>query len=284
MCEVISYLELIQRRLKSKRDMAMFPDGPPMSWLCNALLELLARYPSGVTNAIVLSELQVSWENAFFAWRTQSGSSEGAKTAWTVEDVYSHVRNSAQARVLPNLTVLHAAVDCQKVLDGTSIHAVRLRSTPTMGAAKDSRDRESIVEYYLHEHQLAFKDRICPGRLVSLTSIRLAPNAFSSLDSHSAPASSSNKADTPPKPLSVAPLRLLPSRFFCLRATVGSADAAAILREAVSAGAKPSSLRSETLPPESCFLIQVGCHYAAQNIHKIVAVCSLKCHLFWVDR
>eukprot|EP00117_Sycon_ciliatum_P022504 scpid80288/ scgid0849/ len=105
----------------------------PWSWMCKELFSLLARYPTGVTNAIILSELQMLWSDGNSAASWQDG--ECKKISIT---------DFVQSRFISPEAILEGTLTLPHALPGTNIPLAWLKENPEA-------DKGASLEMYLHQ-------------------------------------------------------------------------------------------------------------------------------------
>eukprot|EP00117_Sycon_ciliatum_P026721 scpid95526/ scgid0849/ len=103
------------------------------SWMCKELFSLLARYPTGVTNAIILSELQMLWSDGNSAASWQDG--ECKKISIT---------DFVQSRFISPEAILEGTLTLPHALPGTNIPLAWLKENPEA-------DKGASLEMYLHQ-------------------------------------------------------------------------------------------------------------------------------------
>ena len=106
---------------------------PPWNWLCVKLLSILAKYPSGISKAIILAEIQQSW-NTF---SQNQGRLEGHKRRKVTVD------NICENKHIRRDSILDAIIDSVQTVPGTNTKLAVLR---------DDTDRSKhTIDMYLHQ-------------------------------------------------------------------------------------------------------------------------------------
>lgn len=90
---------------------------PPWSWLAVKLAALLSKYPSGVTKAIILAEIQQSWSN----FSLNQGRFESSRKRKMTVDSICDSKHCAQE------AILEARIECVENIPGTHTKVVSLR-------------------------------------------------------------------------------------------------------------------------------------------------------------
>ena len=105
---------------------------PIWSWLAVKLASLVSKYPSGVTKAIILAEIQQSWNN-FSLYHGRFNSSRRWKTA---------VDSICESKHCAQESILEARIDYVESIPGTHTKVASLR---------DGTDGKYSLDMYLHQ-------------------------------------------------------------------------------------------------------------------------------------
>ncbi|XP_068752480.1 uncharacterized protein [Montipora capricornis] len=126
---------------------------PPWNWLFVKLLSLLSRYPSGVTKAIILAEIQQSW-NQFSQFQ---GRLEGQKARkLSVDSVF-------ESRHIGYESILEATVERIDTVHGTHTNIAILR---------DPKGRNTLG-MYMHQKLCLLQEELIKNHTLRFTSCRL---------------------------------------------------------------------------------------------------------------
>ena len=105
---------------------------PPWSWLAAKLASLLSKFPSGVTKAIILAEIQQSWNN----YNLHQGRFESSRRRKTTIDSICESKHCAQE------AILEARIEAVECIPGTHTKVATLR---------DRIEGRYSIDMYLHQ-------------------------------------------------------------------------------------------------------------------------------------
>ena len=126
---------------------------PPWNWLFVKLASLLSRYPSGITKAIILAEIQQSW-NQFSQFQ---GRLDGQKARRiTVDSVF-------EGRHIGYESILEATVESIETVPGTHTNIAILRD----------RKGKNTLGMYLHQKLYQLESTSLKSHTLRFTSCRL---------------------------------------------------------------------------------------------------------------
>ena len=126
---------------------------PPWNWLFVKLASLLSRYPSGITKAIILAEIQQSW-NQFSQFQ---GRLDGQKARRiTVDSVF-------EGRHIGYESILEATVESIETVPGTHTNIAILRD----------RKGKNTLGMYLHQKLYQLEPTSLKNHTLRFTSCRL---------------------------------------------------------------------------------------------------------------
>ena len=127
---------------------------PPWNWLFIKLASLLSRYPSGITKAIILAEIQQSWnQRSQFHGRLD----EQKARKISVDSVF-------ESRHIGYESILEAAVDSIETVPGTHTKIAVL---------KDPHKRKNTLGMYLHQKLYQLQATAVKNLTLRFTSCRL---------------------------------------------------------------------------------------------------------------
>lgn len=143
-------------------------DRVPWNWVCLNLVSLLERYPSGVTMAIVLSDLQNLWDETSIEWR------------YGISRRLESIDKIKATKKVGLTAILEASIAEAKQTPGTQTYILKLQ---------DEHSKRKI-EWYLHQkfYPLVAKGLFTERRTLRLTGcqlvvrdLRLLPTEFAVL-------------------------------------------------------------------------------------------------------
>ena len=127
---------------------------PPWNWLFIKLASLLSRYPSGVTKAIILAEIQQSW-NLHSQFQGRLDGQQARKVS--VDSVF-------ESRHIGYESILEAVVDSIETVPGTHTKIAVLR---------DPHKRKNTLGMYLHQKLYQLQATSVKNLTLRFTSCRL---------------------------------------------------------------------------------------------------------------
>eukprot|EP00752_Nemacystus_decipiens_P006458 g5816.t1 len=138
----------------------------PWSWVCRSIIETVTRYPSGLTEAVILAELELLWR------RDVRGAFVPGKLQAYLDAQYAPLSDVVQACVVRHADQL-----------------VTLAEDHSLGVSCDLPPAKCVVDMYLHQNfksclryaQDAGHDLLAPGRKMRLTGCRLLTGATAAL-------------------------------------------------------------------------------------------------------